>query len=435
MSDLNSHRAREEANRVLEGLCQEGASNPTVLLRHRICGIERRENSDWDLVARDSSEAGANVVDQQGLPWLTLRRQYVHQRFYSWGQVDFLPHFLWHGMRYLQKERLWDRVAPGSDGVTRPCLAHDAWILWMTGLLWGGTFNSRYEPVMRLAMKEDERELRRCAVWAFGRAWGEQLMAWQRAGREENATRYNSQLRRALWVQNFKKRPLLTCSSWLGHWWIELKHHVRPPFPWIAILGPDGSGKSSVIAGLRENLEMMRVDTRLTHWRPNVFSRRELTDGGVVSNPQAQVPHGKISSIAKLFMLAIDWWVGFFTTARHARAKTAIWFSDRYYRDLLVDPIRYRYGASLWPARFLYRFFPKPDRVIVLTGDAEVIHARKQEVTLGELKRQLMAYEEVAKDLGERATIVDASAPLEEVIENAMKVVGEAFERRPGGGA
>lgn len=429
---LNDEK-REEANGFLEKLCDEGVDVSAALLRHEICGVNRRANSDWDLVSQNTEETGVEVDEALGTPWLTLRRQYVHQRFFSWGQVDFLPRFLWHGLPYLKMNRFWARVERGNDGVLRPCLAHDAWILWMTGMLWGGTFNPRYQVVMRDAMRTDERELRRCAVRAFGRAWGEQLMAWQRAGKEDSALCYTSNLRRALVWHNFRKNPIRSTTSWVGHWLTELKHHVFPPFPWIAILGPDGSGKSSVVQGLQENLKTMRVGVSLMHWRPNVFSKRAGVDGGVVSDPHGKRPYGFVSSLAKLVMLIVDWWLGALFTSRHARAKSKIWISDRYYNDLLVDPVRYRYGASLWPARWLFKLCPKPDRVIVLTGDAKVIHARKQEVTFEELERQLKAYEKVAADLGKRAVLVDAGEPLELVVKNAMEVVKEGFQNRLGG--
>ncbi len=432
MGEVDSEK-RDKANQALEGLCREDAEPKALLLRHIICGLERRELSDWDLTADCVESAGSEVEKILGRPWLTLKRQYVHQRFFPWGQVDFLPRFVWHGLPYLQMERLFDRVELGGDGVSRPCLAHDAWILWMTGMLWGGTFNSRYQIVMREAMRSDERELRRCAVRAFGRAWGEQLMAWQRVGKEAEALRFTSNLRRVLFWHSVRKTPLRTLFSWVGHWLTELKHHLFPPFPWVAVLGPDGSGKSSVINGIQEQLKTMRVGVRLMHWRPNVFSKKKEVAAGVVSNPHGQKAHGSVTSFAKLVMLMVDWWLGFLFASRHARAKAQVWVSDRYYNDLLVDPIRYRYGASLWPARLIFRLCPKPDKVIVLTGDPEVIHARKQEVTFEELERQLDAYEKVAANLGQRAVLVDAGAPLEVVVKNGMDAVKAAFKNRPGG--
>ena len=431
---MSEQEQRRNANKMLEGLCTESAEPKTVLLRHGICGLERREMSDWDLSSQDTERAGTVVEAELGKPWLTLRRQYVHQRYFEWGQVDFLPRFLWHGFPYLLQERFWERVERAEDGRLRPCLAHDAWILWMTGMLWGGTFNSRYQGVMAEALKEDERELRRCAVGAFGRAWGEQLMAWQRVGKEANALPYTKNLRRALIWHRLRKQPIKAGWSWVKHWLTELKHHLFPPFPWVAVLGPDGSGKSSVIRGIEEKLKVMRVGVRLMHWRPNVFSKREQVTGGVVSDPHGQRPHGFVRSLAKLVMLMVDWWLGVLFASRHARAKSQMWISDRYYNDLLVDPVRYRYGAKLWMARLVFKLLPKPDKVIVLVGDAKVIHARKEEVTFEELERQLGVYREVASGLGKRATLIDAGAPLETVVAKVTKAVKEAFEKRGGTG-
>src|SRR5690606_9284852 len=103
----------------------------------------------------------------------------------------------------------------------------------------------------------------------------------------------------------------------------------------------------------------------------------------------------------------------------HARSKRAILLSDRYFDDLLVDPRRYRYGAPISWARAMFRALPRPDRVLLLLGDAEAIHARKREVTLEELGRQLGAYRDLAASLGPRAVVIDATRPLEEVREAA----------------
>ena len=54
-------------------------------------------------------------------------------------------------------------------------------------------------------------------------------------------------LRRALFWKAFLRAPgeMIWCQ--IQHWWVEFQHHLRPAYPWVAILGPDGSGKSTVI--------------------------------------------------------------------------------------------------------------------------------------------------------------------------------------------
>ena len=125
----------------------------------------------------------------------------------------------------------------------------------------------------------------------------------------------------------------------------------------------------------------------LIHWRPGFFCKKE-GDGLPVTDPHGKPPRGLIASIFKLGLFFVDWWWAYLGVLLHARAKVTLVISDRYYNDLLADPKRYRFGAPLWLARLVFKLMPRPDQVIVLAGDPNVIHARKQEVTMAELVRQ-----------------------------------------------
>jgi hypothetical protein len=67
---------------------------------------------------------------------------------------------------------------------------------------------------------------------------------------------------------------------------------------------------------------------------------------------------------------------------------------DRYFQDLLVDPIRYRYGGPMWLPRLLNAFVPPPDLLLlVLDAAEEVILSRKRELPPVELRRQRASYQ------------------------------------------
>jgi glycosyltransferase involved in cell wall biosynthesis/thymidylate kinase len=425
-------RSREEAGKFLEQRCRPGSG--VALLRYGVAGIERSAVSDWDLGVANETEEGLALEQEFGRPLVKVRRRFVVQRYFPWGQVDLLPRFEYHGAPYLKAERFRAKLRTGDDGIQRPGLAHDAWIVWMTGVLWGARFNPKYADLLVQAHREDGVELRRCAGEAFGQAWGEQLMAWLRAGRPELAAARARELRTALFRKHLSAAPVRLARSWLAHWLTELRNHLRPPFPWIAILGPDGSGKSSVIAGLTERLATIRIGIEMVHWRPHAFSRKpaDATAAPVtVTDPHGKPPRDPLTSLLKLGLIGLDWWVGAWIGARHFRATRGVWMSDRYYDDLLIDPRRYRYGGPMWAARAAFRLLPRPDFVIVLTGDPEVIHARKQEVTLDELRRQTTAYRQLVNRLGPRAVAIDAGAPLDQVIESAWNAVVASQTARP----
>jgi thymidylate kinase len=104
--------------------------------------------------------------------------------------------------------------------------------------------------------------------------------------------------------------------------------------------------------------------------------------------------------------------------------------SDRFYPDLLADPRRYRYGAGIGVAKWVFKLIPKPDRVIILHTAAETILKRKQEVAPAELERQLKAYHTISEDWGDRAVLVDCGQELDEVVERVFETLVLALAKR-----
>lgn len=207
-------------------------------------------------------------------------------------------------------------------------------------------------------------------------------------------------------------------------WSARLRQHLRdlqriarrcwqPSGLHIVFLGPDGSGKSSVIEAAKQQLAQAFRRVEYRHLRPG----RLPAHGGrpPVTDPHAQAARGKAGSIAKLlyfwgsYLIGSVWWL----YPRRVRSTLVVF--DRYYQDLLADPARYRYDASLQLAARLGRLLPQPDLVFILDAPAEVLQARKQEVPFAESARQRSAYLELVGEF-RRAYVIDASQPLDEVV-------------------
>ena len=73
-------------------------------------------------------------------------------------------------------------------------------------------------------------------------------------------------------------------------------------------------------------------------------------------------------------------------------------------------------------ARLVGRVFPQPDLVILLDAPAEVLHARKQEVSLEETARQREGYLELVQELP-NGHVVDASKPVHEVVVDSERII------------
>jgi thymidylate kinase len=215
-------------------------------------------------------------------------------------------------------------------------------------------------------------------------------------------------------------------------YWQRFHHAVervlQPTGGWIAFIGPDGCGKSSVIEPVIAALSPAFTKVVRFHMRPKSLPARTANEGPV-TDPHGQAPRSYFSSIAKMVYLVVDYWLGYLTQVRPAIVHTKLVVFDRYFYDILVDPKRIRYGGPKWLPAFLSKLLPKPEVVLLLNAPPEVLWSRKQEVTYEEVVRQQKAYLQVAKDSGS-ITVIDASQPLSKVVDDALEAIIAHFSSR-----
>lgn len=181
----------------------------------------------------------------------------------------------------------------------------------------------------------------------------------------------------------------------------------------VAILGPDGSGKSTLLDALERRAGDRFAAVRRFHLRPHVGRGRR--DEGPVVDPHGKLPRGMIPSVAKLAWWWMDYWLGHLLVVGPAVRRASLVLFDRYYHDILVDPVRYRYGASIRIARAVGRSVPMPDVFVILEAPVATLRSRKREVERVETERQREAYAELAAELP-GAHRVDSSRPVEDVV-------------------
>ncbi|HKA39374.1 MAG TPA: hypothetical protein VKD25_06375 [Burkholderiales bacterium] len=212
-------------------------------------------------------------------------------------------------------------------------------------------------------------------------------------------------LRRAL-----RRSAPLSAAAAFGELKRRAERVLRPTGMTVAVIGPDGSGKSSVIELVMADLAPVFRGTRSLHLRPRVVG------GGKssvlpVTTPHELPPRGRIASIAKLIHMLLDYVAGYALRVWPLKRRSTLVVFDRYYRDLLVDPRRYRYGGPLSLARWAAKCVPGPDLWVLLDAPADVLQARKSEVSAEESERQRQSYLELAAHQW-NAAVVDARQEL-----------------------
>ncbi len=197
----------------------------------------------------------------------------------------------------------------------------------------------------------------------------------------------------------------------------------------VVVFGPDGSGKSTVIESLREEMSHAFWGTQYFHLRPRIGTGVVHGESTPVENPHGQKPRNPVSSVLKLFYYAADYLIGHWSSVKPLLLRSRLVIFDRYYHDILVDPVRYRYSGPAWLARFVGRFIPRPDLFIFLDAPAHIIQQRKNEVSPEETQRQSAEYRKLARSL-KPSVVVDAGAPVNDVTSAAVDALLDKLAER-----
>jgi|688.fasta_scaffold01489_7 thymidylate kinase len=209
-----------------------------------------------------------------------------------------------------------------------------------------------------------------------------------------------------------------------------IRRLLKPTGVHITLLGPDGSGKSTLINGLTSNLDVFFRRQRVIHFRPRFFEPPD--ERGAVSEPHGKPPYGLARSVAKLAYYFVDYWAAFLFKLFLRKVESTLIIFDRDFDDLLVDSKRYRLApASVVIARIFRCFLPKPDLTFILDLSPDVCHARKPELPIEELRRQREVLKKLAAS-GRRYVMISAERPPEVVVDQVSRTILRLMLERRG---
>ena len=235
------------------------------------------------------------------------------------------------------------------------------------------------------------------------------------------------ELKGEAWQTAPSKRLLKTIRYWTGQFRRGIWRTSHPIGILISVLGPDGVGKSTVLEGLAAEFSVSLRRRSLFHWRPQVLAKRK--DNRPVTDPHDQSPRGSLASMAYLSVFFADCWAGYLFVIKPQLVRAGFVQFDRYFHDVLVDPLRYRYGGPNWFAKLLCRLLPEPDLVILLDANADLILSRKTELTRAEIQRQRQAYAEL-RFRRAKEVYVRTDAGIHSTLEASATAVAEFMQQR-----
>ena len=204
-----------------------------------------------------------------------------------------------------------------------------------------------------------------------------------------------SRLQGLLWRRYLVRHPFLFMRRWLLHLVRVIGRLRRPTGYFVIIVGPDGSGKSTIAAALGEQLERAFRNVWRFHWRPHLLPRlsghRAAPDARTDTPPEVSRYKG-IVSLARFLYYWFDFVIGYWSQVYWRTAQTTLVIGERYYHDVIVNPQRYGFAVPAWLLRLASHCVPAPDLTVLLENRPEVIHERKPELSPDAITRQIGAF-------------------------------------------
>jgi thymidylate kinase len=334
----------------------------------------------------------------------------------TWHQLDFVTRLDFGPMQayrtQLAEACLSRRVL--RDGV--PVMdADDAFWLLFLHLAWKEATPSRWAQLHSCAESADARGPVAdflATLLPSGLVDLEHALAAARVNDWENVRRIQHQVRR-----RWRRARRVDITRIHGKNWM-LRHvsTAKSPGSSLALLGLDGAGKTTIAAKLHAEVPWPTVSLYMGVWRESSLDRlvRHIVGAQLAL---------RLGRLARTNMVT-----------RYHRALGRVVLLDRYIVDAtLPSPDLDRTGRiGAWKARIsavlVLRTATAPDRLVFLDAPAEVVFARKGELTIGELRQRRDHYLEMSEQFSQWVT-VNADRPLTEVLADVSEILWEDLVR------
>ena len=398
-----------------------------------------------------------SIADKLGWHKIAEVKRYGYNGLYfsppgnsgRWLLVDLFTRTHWRGLSYTSE----NSILENSTTFKHFRVAHrgtEAAMLLVKELLPWGKVKTKGNAKGRIVSCIQTEEEKRMFIAAFEPCFGVKTSGFflDSAAAKDWKTLESKvgRLRSELFIRSVIGHPLKQFTSWFVFLWGHIMHRIRKPLGiFVVILGPDGSGKTTISNTLSTNWKFtvppgkepayihgdFKVLPRLRILR-ELWARcrkREISPEPNYTKRHAgaeAIPHSLRKSIC---YLAYYYWGYLFghLKVNSILGKDHLIVADRYFYDYFFQRGNMHLPHKL--LRVLSWFIPRPNLVVVLEADPQAIYDRKPELTIQEIERQQLILREMASWLP-NVVKIRSDIGIEETVQEIKKAMFSSIAKR-----
>ena len=199
---------------------------------------------------------------------------------------------------------------------------------------------------------------------------------------------------------NIKKSPGFNIRKYISLIWVrylllKFNSYLKRYFLIIVIMGPDGTGKSSIINELAQiNEKIFRKVVKIHLMPSRLISKKQIPNSNVpYTFPR---PHGRFKGMLKSLWIFLEHMLEFLYQALMGRNSNLL-LVDRSILDFQVDPLRYRLSKPPLVIRFILKILREKIIIFILEGEAAEVSKRKNELSEKQTAHLIKRYKKFAE--------------------------------------
>ena len=200
----------------------------------------------------------------------------------------------------------------------------------------------------------------------------------------------------------------------------------------IIIIGPDGSGKTTIANEIQKELKMKDVTSHhlamnfeiIPKLRDiiNPFKKNKIKNShfeGEFHGGMKDKPNSTFKGMLLATWYTVDYFLGRFKLLKWNKKNEVVIFA-RYFYDYYFQ--RGHINTPHWYLNILKIFIPKPDYIFTIKRDAQNIFDLKPELSVNEINRQQNEIDLLLKN-DNNAYIIDGNKGIEDTMQQIMKII------------